>query len=763
MAVLILVVPMSAIALLHRLFPLVGPDFSDTRSVFHFKDGAWTPGPQFPGGLWGLEVSGQGAVWSTPYSRGGLCRLDGDHWTRFDRKQFGSSTDRLRGGFALRDEELWGASGDGAVRFDGQAWRLYRDALKTNRPTSMVAGRSGVWIVDRDGNLSHFDGTSWTIRSLNGVVPAAPPAGKGSRDRPPRLAMTGDGRVWLVWRGLWRQEGEGWREVRSPGLNLAEVWPIGHDGENVWLWLWRTDEVAAVTPDGTVAARYGWREMGLTESPRFDRLAEANGRIWIASSSGLLAFAGGRWTNRGLPPGCATITDVALAPDGSAWVLGEKRPLARIAKAFAPPLGAIVIHLVVIGLLISMWLHGRAENVLATEQALVAAAGHLPGLDGTTGAADIDRQACSVRWKLCAVLVGVLFVAVGLEETVWRLWPTGPAWAVHGCLACFVGLAYLAIWLWGARRRRSAGGPRRYRVEEALWEPAKWMLLVSLLLCCGLVPLGCVNRLIPVAALARRVRIGLLGVLAGMIIFGREMAAILVAGRASRAGDYDRALLWIGRLSFGRPSATLLGLEGDALSFAGRPAEAEPCYRQALAKSCVSLASSRSVRAALLGSLGEVIADQGRYEEATKCLQASIEMRDTEEGNAWMVSAELLLNQGTEPEKALELADEAMRAAKGRVAAKVKPRHSATRAWALALLGRRQEAEQAIAQAMLLRRETHAGQFANTRLNVGMALVAMEQPEKAIEHFRAAYEADPKGKYGARALQQIRRHGASGQ
>jgi hypothetical protein len=52
--------------------------------------------------------------------------------------------------------------------------------------------------------------------------------------------------------------------------------------------------------------------------------------------------------------------------------------------------------------------------------------------------------------------------------------------------------------------------------------------------------------------------------------------------------------------------------------------------------------------------------------------------------------------------------------------------------------------------------------FATTRLKAGMALLAMEQPEKALEHFRAAYEADPKGKYGARALQQMKEDSGDG-
>ena len=48
--------------------------------------------------------------------------------------------------------------------------------------------------------------------------------------------------------------------------------------------------------------------------------------------------------------------------------------------------------------------------------------------------------------------------------------------------------------------------------------------------------------------------------------------------------------------------------------------------------------------------------------------------------------------------------------------------------------------------------------FANTRLNVGMALLAMDQPEKAGGHFRAAHEGDRDGTYGALALRQLEQH-----
>jgi len=750
MVALLLAVPMGTSALLHRLVPIIRPNLSEERTVFHMKDGVWTPGPRVPGGLWGLEVSAQGAVWSIPASRGGLCRLDNGRWTCYGRKQFGSRSDWLRGGFALLDEDVWAAGGEGVVRFDGQSWHRYPDALKTNWPAATAAGRSGIWIIDHYGNLSHSNGNGWSVQSLAGIVPTAPPAGKNSQDRPPRLAMTGDGHLWVRWRGLWRLDGDTWREVRSPGLNFAEVWPIGHNAENVLLWLWRTGEVAAVAPDGRIAARHGVQEMGFTESVRFNGVATSNGRVWVASSSGLLTFDGNRWTNLGLPPQCATLTDLALAPDGSAWVLAETRSFAGLLKTFGPALAVCSFPLVVIGLLIAAWLQGRAENALATQETMVAAAGHLPGLDLAAGQAAIVSQARSLRWMLPAMLVGLPLVAVAVEDALWRAWPTAPAWALHTGAVSLIVVLCLAIWLWTARRRHSESQPSR--VRAALWEPAKWMFFLALLLFGCIVPSGWVDRLIPVAVLARYVKAAVVVLPALLIVFGRDIAAVLLVNSAVRAGDYDRAIRWIRRLSFGRPSHRMIGLEGVTHALAGRPDQAEPCIRQALAR---THGSWRFEQVSLLGCLGEVLGHQGRNEEAQKCLQASIDMGDTDEKCSRAGLAELLLKQGTEPQKALELVDQAMRLTKGAIAKKVEPLRSATRAWALALLGRRQEAGEAIERATRARRHTHVAMFANAHLNVAMALLAMDQTERAAYHLREAHDVDPHGKYGAFALNQL--------
>ena len=296
-----------------------------TSKLFRFKDGVWMPSPAIPHGLGRYDVSSRGAVW-TAEGTGGLSRLDGSHWTHYGKTEFGSPTDWIRGGFALRDEEVWGATNKGVVRFDGKSWRFYSDALKTDWPTDTTAGRSGIWVIDCYGNLSHFDGEHWTIRSLKSILSAPPPPGWGywlDADVPPRLVMTGDGRLWVFWHGLWRQDGEEWREIQLPGMDFKQALLIGHDTDSVWL---RSgdSEIVAVTPDGRVTARHGWREMGISRKPEIRALVESNGRLWVATSAGLVVFEGGRWQNVGWPADYWWITYVTLAPDGSAWVMGTK-------------------------------------------------------------------------------------------------------------------------------------------------------------------------------------------------------------------------------------------------------------------------------------------------------------------------------------------------------------------------------------------------------------------------------------------------------
>ncbi|MGA2435223.1 MAG: tetratricopeptide repeat protein, partial [Bryobacteraceae bacterium] len=274
------------------------------------------------------------------------------------------------------------------------------------------------------------------------------------------------------------------------------------------------------------------------------------------------------------------------------------------------------------------------------------------------------------------------------------------------------------------------------------------------------VPLQWIKRVIPIREVAEMVRVGVMISLVTLIISSRNLLAQFLVKRAWQKGNYDRALSRIRMLSFGRPSALMIEMEGITHGLANCPAQAEECYRAALAR---ALAGARSQRIRMLGCLAEAMSDQGRNEESQQCRQNAIEMGDTKVGTVRAGLATLLLKQGTEPQRALDLLDEAMRIAKGPAAAKVMPMRLADRAWALALLGRRQEAEATIEQALRALHGSPRLFVASTHLSIGMALVAMERTQKAIEHFRAARDADPQGKCGARALNQIKQHSVWGQ
>ena len=217
--------------------------------------------------------------------------------------------------------------------------------------------------------------------------------------------------------------------------------------------------------------------------------------------------------------------------------------------------------------------------------------------------------------------------------------------------------------------------------------------------------------------------------------------------------------------------------KGLRLESAGRAVDAERCYRKALHRSWLSA----SKRAGVLCCLGSVLMDQGRYEESRKCLDEALAMGSDPAGSCRSNIAELLLLQGIEAQQALDMADEAFEATisgfasviAGRVGLDLASVARATivgqRAWALALLGRQEEAQQAIFEALQLMIQPSAELLKNyygfgrvTRMGradtywlTGMALLSMKETGKASEHFKKGAAADPKCKYGALCRKQL--------
>jgi tetratricopeptide (TPR) repeat protein len=216
-------------------------------------------------------------------------------------------------------------------------------------------------------------------------------------------------------------------------------------------------------------------------------------------------------------------------------------------------------------------------------------------------------------------------------------------------------------------------------------------------------------------------------------------------------GDYDGALGITRWVSLGFPNPLLLHREALTLSFADRPAEAERCYRKALGM-MQSHPAYQWER--LYASLGYVLIDLARYDQAEQCFHRAIELGDVT-GNSQDGLAELRLVQGVEAEKALDYAGQAMEHAKRRPDGRIPGAYYAHRAWALGLLGRGEEGREPLAQSLREPNEKAFGS-ASQQWIAGMALVAMQHPEEARKHFQMGRDADPRGKYGRRCKEQLR-------
>src|SRR4051812_37818969 len=104
-----------------------------------------------------------------------------------------------------------------------------------------------------------------------------------------------------------------------------------------------------------------------------------------------------------------------------------------------------------------------------------------------------------------------------------------------------------------------------------------WATFLSILLGLGLIAAGHTT----IAAACFQIW-GVIMALALLDGVRNALAGLLTRGLCN-AGDYDRALLRIRRLGLGLPSGFMLATEGGILNLAGQMAEAEQCFRRALA------------------------------------------------------------------------------------------------------------------------------------------------------------------------------------
>jgi tetratricopeptide (TPR) repeat protein len=244
-----------------------------------------------------------------------------------------------------------------------------------------------------------------------------------------------------------------------------------------------------------------------------------------------------------------------------------------------------------------------------------------------------------------------------------------------------------------------------------------------------------------------------------LVRLARSEAPYWAAKKPFLQGDYDLALerlAWLERLRLTTP--TLLHFKGTVLMFAGRDQEAAQALRQCLARE-----QSPERQSLALVNLGYVCLGQGRHDEARQALEGAIKLRP-EGAVAYSTLAEVYLQQGIEPQRALELVDRGIQLKQHSEMQANVDEHIfgylfANRAWALFLLGRAAEADAALDEALKFAAASRSkAGSAGVQYHVGRALVAAGQVPQAREHFRKAREIDPKGRYAALAEAALREH-----
>jgi tetratricopeptide (TPR) repeat protein len=248
------------------------------------------------------------------------------------------------------------------------------------------------------------------------------------------------------------------------------------------------------------------------------------------------------------------------------------------------------------------------------------------------------------------------------------------------------------------------------------------------------------------------------------------------------AGAY---IIYLRNLGHCPPDLRLRRKGLDSL-IAGRPDKAEKFFRRGL-----SMVGSDRVR--FLVCLGDALMDQGRFPESKECLASALELGDpTGSGQGSMT--DLLLLTRTDPEKALDMADEAVALTTngripdiyfgGDVYNDIKRSiYWARRSQALVQLNRLTEARQALDRALRLVEAAHADvskvsprssiavklvlgnrvdhhrDLAISRAHwiIGLALLAIDDKNKAADHFRITRDTDRRGKYRRLAQQQLER------
>jgi hypothetical protein len=443
-----------------------------------------------------------------------------------------------------------------------------------------------------------------------------------------------------------------------------------------------------------------------------------------------------------------TATSVAVAPDGTVWGIGHAPDSAAIAALYRIA-SLIILFLPIIAIAYTIWWFTRKARYRrrATREAVLHA----------NGALAYPQAAEPSSMKSAGGVVVVLALGIGGYWQVKKHWPGAPVWL----LPAFFVAAHIISTVMGSLKKRKPlpsdpigpGGPPRYD-----WAKSRTAILGGL----------AVIVLLYGGSIARHFHIPWLAAVPGIaflfggrsLLLGFDMFRGHRVEREIKRCHYAQALqIFDGPL--GWPSTGLWKLSrADALFYSGRAWEAEPILRE-----LVETESDAAHKTLAFETLGRVLMAQSRYADAKRAFEAAAKLMPTRAA-APSGLAELRLLQDTEPALALADAERALQLHRDSLLQRKGARERlagirGNQAWALAVLGRSTESQQAIEAGVREMDPNYMPEVAGFYWRAGMAMLATGN--SAAAHFRRAAELDPQGYYGSLAVQRLRQHSVWGE
>jgi hypothetical protein len=166
---------------------------------------------ELPSGVAPEQVSStsDGAIWVLPVNENAVYRYDGTAWTEYVRSDF-NSEDRCLQEMTTYDREVWLVRCRDITRFDSSRWINYPKAMPSPYVHSIVAGSWGVFMADYYGEIAFFDGKLWSSQAARNMLPGFV---GGEVDYYPSMKVTPDGRLILVYYGIWQFDGVKWTQL----------------------------------------------------------------------------------------------------------------------------------------------------------------------------------------------------------------------------------------------------------------------------------------------------------------------------------------------------------------------------------------------------------------------------------------------------------------------------------------------------------------------------------------------------------------------